>query len=156
MKRELKKSPLVVKASTIHGFGVFANANIAPGRIIEECYLIPSPAFVPELLNYYFDYKDQYAVAFGYASIYNHSPKPNALREYDAEEPILILKANTLIRKGEEIFIDYGENWFNERALTITEPTRSQNKLIMRLLLRSTLIIGLLATLIYFSSHFHA
>ena len=55
--------------------------------------------------------------------IYNHSNHDNA--EFYVEDNILVFKASRFIRKGEEIFIHYGINWFKQRNLTVKEvPSR--------------------------------
>jgi SET domain-containing protein len=53
-------------------------------------------------------------VGFGYCSMYNHQDDPNANWEVINKDKIEI-KVVKPIQKGEEIFISYGEGYFNYR-----------------------------------------
>jgi SET domain-containing protein len=102
---------IIVKYSEkIKGRGVFANKDYKINDILEICPTIKlSKNFGGPLQKYVYKYDDvNTLVAFGYCSIYNHSDFPNAnyrvLNENQLE--IKIIKD---IKKGEEIFISYGE-----------------------------------------------
>lgn len=116
MKTKLFQNKLIVKKSPMHGYGVFAGKTIKKGEKIEECYIIISKGGDKVLDDFYFDAKGKYAVFTGYGSIYNHSDDPNADYTINIKKRKATIKAVKPIRKGEEIFITYGEEWFSSRG----------------------------------------
>lgn len=117
MKKQLLRNKIVVKKSSLHGYGVVAEKNINKGDIIEECYMIISKGGDKKLEDYYFDANGKYALFTGFGIIYNHSDTPNATYTLSIKNKVATIKAKRLIRKGEEIFISYGEEWFSSRGL---------------------------------------
>lgn len=115
MKLFLNK--ISVKKSRRHGLGVFAEKNIKKGEKIEECYFILSTGRDKGLENFYFAVKRKNAVFLGYGSIYNHSDDPNADYRININKRIATIKASRDIKKGEEILISYGDQWFKSRNL---------------------------------------
>lgn len=116
----LKQAALGVKKSTIQGYGVFALEDIKAGETVEECYALIHKSMT-ELIDYVFAVKDGStsftAIALGYGSIYNHSPTANADFFLDPYKSILRITALRDIKSGEEVFVNYGKNWFGERGL---------------------------------------
>ena len=56
-----------------------------------------------------------FVVALGYGSLYNHSNTPNANWTNDVENKTFIFFSTKPIKKGEEIFIYYGdENYWSD------------------------------------------
>lgn len=119
MKLFLNK--IAVKKSKRHGFGIFAEKSIKKGEKIEECYFILSRGKDRDLENFYFVAGRKYAVVLGYGSIYNHSDEPNADYTLNVSKRIATIKASKNIKKGEEILISYGEDWFKSRNLKSKE-----------------------------------
>jgi hypothetical protein len=117
MKKRLIQKKLYVKESTTHGYGVFAGKPFKKGEIIEECYMIVSRGGDRTLEDYYFDAKGKYALLTGFGSIYNHSDDPNADYHINIKKSIATIKADKTIRKGEEIFVSYGDEWFKSRKI---------------------------------------
>lgn len=117
MKGSLYKNKIYVRRSKKHGFGVFAGKRIKKGEKIEECYFILSRGGDKKLEDYYFDAKGKDALFTGYGSIYNHATEPNADYTLNITKRIATIKAKKDIRKDEEIFITYGDDWFKERGL---------------------------------------
>lgn len=118
MEKKLVHHKIFVKKSRTHGFGVFAAQTIKKGTLLEECYIIISRKGGDKALeDYYFDVKGKYGVFLGYGSIYNHSDDPNADYFIYAKRRIAKIKAARTIRKGEEIFVSYGEDWFKDRGV---------------------------------------
>lgn len=118
MKTKLVLNKVVVKKSPIHGYGVFAEKNLEPNEIIEECHTLLSDTFKDEFSRYYFAAADEKnALPLGFGCIYNHSDQPNATYQYDPELQLMIFKAVRFIHRGEEIFTSYGKNWFDGRKL---------------------------------------
>lgn len=122
MKRKLFQSKLVVKKSPLHGYGVFAEKTIKKGELIEECYIILSRGGDKVLQDFYFDADGKSALFTGFGSIYNHSDDPNADYKINIKNRLATLKAARTIRKGEEIFVSYGEEWFTSRGMKPKQP----------------------------------
>ncbi len=116
MKGELFRNKIVVKKSPTHGYGVFAKKNIRKGEKIEECYILISRGGDKKLEDFYFDIKGKYGIFTGFGVIYNHSDDPNADYTINVNKRIATIKASETIRKGEEIFISYGDKWFSSRG----------------------------------------
>lgn len=117
MKKKLIRGDILVQKSTLHGYGVFATKKIKKNQKIEECYFILSPKGGDKKLeDFYFDANGKYAIILGYGSIYNHSDEPNADYTINLKNRIATFKANKMIKKGEEIFVSYGEKWFSSRG----------------------------------------
>ncbi len=117
MKKRLFQNKIVVKKSSTHGYGVFAEKTIKKGEIIEECYIIISKGGDKALEDYYFDVNKKYAIFTGFGIIYNHSDDPNADYKINAKRKLVTIKADRTIHKNEEIFLSYGEEWFSSRGL---------------------------------------
>lgn len=120
MKGAVFQNKLIVKKSSLHGFGVFAGKNYKKNEKIEECIIIIVPKRNSSnkiLDDYYFDTKKKYALLTGFGSIYNHADEPNADYSINLRKRIATIKAIQPIKKGEEIFVSYGDEWFKSRGL---------------------------------------
>ncbi len=116
MKSTLYQAKVVVKKSSINGYGVFAAQSFKKGQIIEECYIIVTRGGDKGLEDFYFDSRGKNAVVLGFGSIYNHADEPNADYTIKSKQRVAVFKALKNIRKGEEIFVSYGEEWFSDRG----------------------------------------
>jgi SET domain-containing protein len=120
MKAKLFQNQLVVKKSAIHGYGVFAKKDIKKGEIVEDCYAIACADQKNDLSNFLFTSDgDDSLMLTGYGCIYNHSAQANTDYIFDAENKIIVFKARQWIKKGEELLIDYGKNWFTGRNVKL-------------------------------------
>jgi len=117
MKSKLFQNKLIVKRSSLHGYGVFANKRIKKGEKIEECYIIVTNGGDKGLDDFYFDVKGKYGIFTGFGIIYNHSDDPNADYIINAKNRLVTIKAVRTILKNEEIFVSYGDDWFTSRGL---------------------------------------
>jgi uncharacterized protein len=121
---------LQIKKSKISGRGVFATNGFIGNEIIESCELIKIPHKEIEYLNktnlynYYFLWKKEAAIVLGFGSLYNHSYKPNAKYVKNYKNSKIIFIALKIIKKGEEILINYNGNpksktkvWFENKGL---------------------------------------
>lgn len=115
MKKQLFQHNLIVKKSSLHGYGVFAGKTFKKGEIIEECYILVTKGGDKKLEDYYFDVGGKNAIFTGFGVIYNHSEEPSADYFINAKRLLVTFKANRTIRKDEEIFISYGDKWFSDR-----------------------------------------
>jgi SET domain-containing protein len=124
------KNPLkvFVHPSPIHGLGVFAAQDISAGEIVEKSPLLKleindkDPLFADYRFWWEKDGKRLfYVVALGYGSLYNHSNQPMAYFINNHEDFTIDFIAIRDIKKGEEIFIDYGgeEYWSSRKYVDI-------------------------------------
>jgi len=98
-----------------HRYGMYCTEDIVKDSVIEICPIIVIPGeearqivrgFV--LYEYYFEWKkENIAIALGYGSLYNHSPKPKAVFEADYKNQLIIFKSLEAIPSGTEILVDY-------------------------------------------------
>ena len=116
-----KKECVTIGASTVSGRGAFALKKISDGDIIERCPAleVTDKDIGGELLNYVFYGSNESArlVVMGNGMLFNHSSTPNVAyyREESALGPELVLYALRNIRKGEELFYSYGDEWWSTR-----------------------------------------
>lgn len=106
---------LYIAETNEKGRGVFTAADIESEALIEMCPVI----FVPKeqlealdrtaLYDYYFIWPDEkrVCIALGYGSLYNHDKQPNAEIVFDLESEMILIKAISLIKAGEEICFHY-------------------------------------------------
>ncbi|MFE1109232.1 SET domain-containing protein [Streptomyces rochei] len=116
---------LRIGVSAVHGRGVFATRALTAGETVESCPVILVPASQRHLVDdtalydYYFDWPGgQAALALGYGSLYNHSPRPNARYRKNTDALTVDIHAVRAIAPGQEITVDYtcdGTNplWFD-------------------------------------------
>ena len=103
-----------------YGRGVFATRRFAKGGSVEVCptLSLPDADVTGRLSDYVFKSLDEGEVLLilGFGMLYNHSARPNL--EYVQETPdTMTFVALRAIRPGDELFIDYGEEWWDTRAL---------------------------------------
>ncbi|MEI7748665.1 MAG: SET domain-containing protein-lysine N-methyltransferase [Chlorobiaceae bacterium] len=116
-----KKAYVTIGASTVSGRGAFALKKIRDGDIIERCPAleVTDKDIGGELLNYVFYGSNETArlVVMGNGMLFNHSSTPNVAyyREETGLGPELVLYALRNIRKGEELFYSYGDEWWSTR-----------------------------------------
>ncbi|MCE1273600.1 MAG: SET domain-containing protein [Chlorobiaceae bacterium] len=117
----ISRGSVRIDASTVCGRGAFADRAIREGEIIERCPAleVTDKDVGGELLNYVFYGSEENLrlVAMGYGMLFNHSPKPNVAyyREDSKLGAELVLYALRDIRKGEELFYNYGDDWWSTR-----------------------------------------
>jgi len=110
-----------IDASTICGRGAFALKNIREGTIVERCPAleVTDRDVGGELLNYVFYGSDEKKrlIAMGNGMLFNHSSSPNVAyyREETQLGSELVIYALRDIRKGEEMFYNYGDEWWSTR-----------------------------------------
>lgn len=120
-KNEDAEGLVRIGASRISGRGAFAVKDINRGTIIERCPALEvnDGDIGGELLNYVFYGKKDTTrlVVMGNGMLFNHSSEPNVA--YYLEEtklgPELVLYALREISQGEELFYNYGDEWWKTR-----------------------------------------
>lgn len=106
-----------IKPSDVGHRGVFANRDYEEGETLEVCPCIKQEhqSVAGRVADYLFSLNDDESlIAFGYCSMYNHADDPNANWEIINEDQMKI-EATRKIKKGEEIFISYGDNYWESR-----------------------------------------
>ena len=117
----IRRGSIAISASTVSGRGAFATENIKDGAIIERCPAIEvtDRDIGGELVNYVFygNIETARLVVMGYGMLFNHSSTPNVAyyREESSLGPEMILYALRNIRQGEELFYNYGDDWWKTR-----------------------------------------
>jgi len=112
-----------ISFSNVGERGVFANSDYKKGDIIEVCPTIKTETDLAggKVRDYMFRFDNKFSlVAFGFCSMYNHSDKPNVIWEI-LNENQLQMKATRDIKKGEEIFTTYGEDYWTSRSDYLTK-----------------------------------
>ena len=113
---------LYVKNTRTMGRGVFAGRPFQKGEIIEICPVLTVTDPIEKacrghaLERYFFFWEGtdeaMVAVAFGYGSLYNHSPEWNASFKIRKKSKDIVFRAARDIAEGEQIFINY--DWEKE------------------------------------------
>jgi hypothetical protein len=103
-----------------HGRGVFATRRFVKGELVEICPTVEVAD--AEVTGHLGDYVftsvkgGDVLLVLGYGMLYNHSPNPNL--EYVQDEPSTItFLALRAVRPGDELTIDYGDDWWETRGL---------------------------------------
>ncbi|CAL1137259.1 unnamed protein product [Cladocopium goreaui] len=148
---------LLLKSSSLHGVGVFAQKAFASGEILERCPCLwvaknsiqPSSSVnAVDLFDYLFDPgevdKDRLLLPIGFGLSYNHSEEPNASYKVFLEDPPqLVFRATRDISFGEEVLIDYGEDWWLNRRW---QPLSQNSSMVLRRRMREKVFCSGLAT----------
>jgi hypothetical protein len=104
-----------------HGRGVYATRAFATGEAVEHCPTLelPGDEVVGRLGDYVFgsgEDENEVLLLLGYGMLYNHSYEANL--EYVQEGPRTIAFVTLRdVSPGEELTIDYGEEWWSTRNL---------------------------------------
>lgn len=101
---------------------VLAKTQYAKGEIVEIAPVIfvgPETKAIPRLKDYIFEIdkeKGTYGIVLGYGSLYGHSEKANITFAYSKQNKQMYFIAARTINAGEELFIDYGKDYWLERS----------------------------------------
>ena len=99
-----------IEPSAVHGLGVFAGEEIAPGALIETCYVLALIGVPDEtsLWEHQLSWTEESdAIASGCALFYNHSDTPNVKMLRDIEGEAIQVFALRKIEDNEELFVQY-------------------------------------------------
>ena len=111
---------LFIKETREKGRGIFTDAAIPEGAIIEVAPVIVMPGkdrvHLDQTLlhDYIFEWgadKSQCCMALGMVPVYNHSYESNCEYFMDYDEDTITVKAVRDIKSGEEITINYNGDW---------------------------------------------
>jgi len=105
--------------SPVHGNGVFATRDIRKGEVIDRCPCIVLEDGWQRIQTVLHDYLycwpkdgDGRAIVLGNGSVFNHDAKANADWVTDEAGRQCIYSATRDIKAGEEIFINYGQDYW--------------------------------------------
>ena len=106
-----------IDISRIKGRGVFAGHSYNKGDIIEIAHYIKDKTLTYNyniMKDYLFKYDEDYSlICLGNGSLYSHSDVPNCIYKIlDNKMYFICIKS---IKKDEEIFISYGDEWWENR-----------------------------------------
>ena len=127
----LQDFPIKVGLSDIEGRGVFATREIKEGDIIERCPMVPL-AFRsryhsdPQIYKYLYsqptcpcneckNHGFKFHMVLGYGMLYNHQDNANTEWQFDFPNHLADIIAIKDIKSGDEIFVDYGNKYFNDQ-----------------------------------------
>lgn len=110
------KNDIYLKQSDIGGIGVFANKDFKAYEVIEVSPYIEDIAsnYGGVTLDYIFQKTsepEKSIVAFGYASLYNHSDEPSV--QWKIHDKYMSFISVKPIQKGEELCISYGPKYWS-------------------------------------------
>jgi SET domain-containing protein len=125
------KNVIVKLASAEMGLGVFATRDIKEGELVERCPMIQMAwksnyLRDPQIFNYLYSnsnckcedcarHGNSMFMVLGYGMLYNHQDQPNTKWEFNFRNLIGDVIATKPIKKGQEIFVTYGQNYFKGR-----------------------------------------
>jgi hypothetical protein len=123
--------------SLVGGRGVFATDNIEEGELIERCPLVPlqlrSKQQTDNAIWSYCYTKPLcecnecktngfiFYMVLGHGMVYNHQDHNIADMKFNHKDLYVDIIANRAIRKGEEIFVTYGDNYFQHRPKVVVD-----------------------------------
>jgi hypothetical protein len=126
----LFRHPNLVVAPCKFGHGVFATEYIPANTTLEECYhLRIRKEDCSGILNDYVYFMapeeedpqetiECYSLPLGCGSIYNHSDEHNTEYWHDTERDLIVFHTIKDVSAGEQLFIDYGKDWWQDRICT--------------------------------------
>jgi hypothetical protein len=112
-----------ISTSRVGGRGVFAGQKYNKGDIIEIAYFIKDTTDLYNntiIRDYLFQFDDTNSLlCLGNGSLYSHSDIPNCT--YELRNDMMYFICINPIEKDEEIFISYGDEWWNDRQNRINK-----------------------------------
>jgi hypothetical protein len=110
-----------IRKSPVHGRGMFSTRKLGRGTVLDRGYTVALdevPGEQSEVVDRYaFDYDGKRrCIILGMASLCNHKLDANAEIEIDENRGTYRLISLREIKRGEEIFIDYGEDYWQNQS----------------------------------------
>lgn len=99
------------------GRGVFTTQDLKQGEVIEYApvILIDKQHSVGTINDYVYTHgtdESKLILVLGYASLYNHDDENNVEHSFDADNLVFTMTAKRDIKKGEELCVTYGSEWW--------------------------------------------
>lgn len=159
MEKPLICVPLQIRPSLIAGRGVFALKKIKKGEIIEECPVLFVKEYCESLKNYFFNWSEDPpvgALPLGYGLLYNHADAPNASWSVDPDRKLMIYTAVNDIAADDEIFVSYGDRWFEARNMIKKYYKYQRVKRIIGIVIKTVIVALALVVIRWFILHLKA
>ncbi len=156
MDRPLQHSSIQVRPSLIAGRGVFAEKKINKGDIIEECPVLLLMEEYRSISNYFFEWSETPpigALPLGYALMYNHADAPNAAWSIDPDQKLFIFRALYDIAADDEIFVNYGEKWFEVRKMVKAQNSFKRVKRYLNYAIKTAIVILIIFVMQWVVTH---
>ena len=122
IKKYKKTQPNIIKNNNIiNSRGIYAVRNYNINEIIEIC---PTLSFNISYIDLYYNELNNYLfkkdnttclLGLGQCSLYNHSDNNNATQVVK-ENNMIVIYAIKNIKKNDEIFISYGDNYWKDKV----------------------------------------
>jgi uncharacterized protein len=121
---KVAKSVIEVKTTNKYGRGLYAARNIRKGEVVESSPVVELNSYDithTRMNMYVFGWKGNgtSALALGLGSLFNHSKKANVTYNPVFSTKTILFVAMRDIRKGHQLFIDYGYDV--KRGIEVTE-----------------------------------
>jgi hypothetical protein len=128
--------------SSLQGRGVFATEDIVQGEIVERAPLVVMGFRMnyhkdPAIWDYMFTntcpcedckkHGGHFLMVMGYGQMYNHQDDNSAEIRFDLKNQIADIVAIKKIKKGDEIFVNYGPNYFKNKQKLAVETTNQSS-----------------------------
>ena len=113
--------------NTIHGIGCIATQDIKKGEIVgEEPYFVFTEKYKHVKDYLWDDHKGNYLLVNGLGCYCNHSENNNIKPNITPNDNPLLISFISLcdIKKGQELFVNYGPSYFKSRNMTIIENNK--------------------------------
>jgi hypothetical protein len=126
----LFRHPNLVVASCEYGYGVFTTAPLPADTTIEECHHLRlkkedcSGVIDDYVYGLEPDEQDSeegteyYSLPLGWGSIFNHADHHNTEYWHDTDRDLIVFHTVKDVPAGQQLFINYGEPWWETRELT--------------------------------------
>ncbi len=135
LERQLYRHPDLVAAACAWGYGVFTTGPIPADTTLEECRHLPMPwsECSGAVVDYVFGLEPEegagdgesawVTLPLGWGCLYNHSDTPNAGYWHDTDRDLIVFHTIRAVSAGEQLFVDYGREWWETRDRTPAPPT---------------------------------
>lgn len=111
---------LAIKWTKEFGYGVYAQEHIQSNKFIEIAPVIVCEKElikVKNIVDYIISWNNKLAVPLGWTMLYNHSDNNCCDFSSNFQENLLAIITNREIEKGEQLTVNYGNNWFSSRSI---------------------------------------
>lgn len=132
----IQPNKIKVDYSKVEGKGIFATNDIEEGELVERCPMVrlghrSNYIHDPVLWQYCYtqpkcdcseckNHGFYFWMVLGYGMIYNHQDIPNTKWVFNYNSSYADVIASKPIKKGEEVFVSYGNSYFkNRKKITV-------------------------------------
>ena len=101
------------------GHGVFCKEFVPKDTFVEIAPVVEfgrSEGVPSAIMDYIAAWNGNLAMGLGWTMLYNHSDDSNCAFSMNLHEGLLAVISKKDIEAGEELTLDYGENWFSSRG----------------------------------------